>query len=302
MFEAILPVLLAFVSLGAFELGSRVRNHVHVVVLWRDPLTFLLVLAVLSPAVSWQLGLRFMDPTDIWYIAFATAFLCCYSLAYIKGELNLVYVNVHTIISERFPAGAQQIKPVVWYEDRFGNLCIQEQSLKEIIKSAVFGIRFPLRLDLGSIQRERYLSVEKVLYPRVEISPIDVVEEKIEETEVKKWIFTFKVRSYCYEPAPSCIDDTQKWLATANTNDYLTRDNMRKEAQLLEARIAARTQFVGRSGDMLAEMMGDRVPGAEVYDDVARRFAPEEGERVGTVRRTVPPEPRKTSKRREGSE
>ena len=71
MLEAILPVLLAFVSLGAFELGTRVRNYVHVVMPYRDPLTVLLTIAVLSPAIASWTGHQFIDPSDIWYIAFA---------------------------------------------------------------------------------------------------------------------------------------------------------------------------------------------------------------------------------------
>lgn len=305
MLEAILPVLLAFVSLGAFELGTRVRNYVHVVMPYRDPLTVLLALAVLSPAIASWAGHEFIDPTDIWYIAFAIAFLSCYSLAYIRGELNLVYVNVHTIISDRFPAGAQEIKPVVYYEDRYGNLCLQEQSFKEIIKSVFFGIRSPLRLSLQSIQRERYLSVQKVLYPKVELNPIDVVEEKIEESVVKRWIFSFKVRSYSYTPAPMCIDNTQQWLVSAYSQENLTKEVTRKEAQLLECQIASRTQFIGKSGDLLAEVIGERTPGAEIYKAVAERLAPEGGiESTGTVRRSIAREQKRRHplRKKEGDE
>ena len=302
MLEAILPVLLAFVSLGAFELGTRVRDRVHVIMPWKNPLTLLFALIVLSPAIAYAAGHQFME-LDIWYAAFAIAFLSCYSLAYIRGDLGLVYVNVHTIISERFPAGAQEIKPVVWYEDRDGRMCLQEQSFKEILKSVFLGIRSPLRLDVRSIQRERYLSVQKVLYPRVELSPIDVVEEKIEETVVYRWFFKFRVRSYSYTPAPPCIDSTQRWLATGYNYDYMVKENTRKDAEILEAKIGARSQFIGKSGDLLTEMIADRTPGAEIFAKVAERLAPQEGiEAVGTVRRTVQPAPRKRPKQKEGDE
>ncbi len=295
MFETVLPVLLAFVSLGAFELGTRVRNRVHVILPWKDPLTLLFVLIVLSPAIASWVNHPFID-IDTWYIAFAVAFLSCYSLAYIRGDFGLVYVNVHTIISDRLPNGGQEIKPVIWYEDKNGMMCLQEQSFKEILKTVFFGIRSPLRLDVRSIQRERYLSVQKVLYPKVELSPIDVVEEKIEESLVKRWIFTFRVRSYSYTPAPMCIDSTQRWIASQYNYDYMVKEVVRKDAEVLEAKISARSQFIGRSGDMLTEMIGDRNPGAEIYEEVAERFAPVGGiEAVGTVRRTV----RHTAKKEE---
>ena len=301
MLEAILPVLLAFVSLGAFELGTRVRDRVHVILPYKDPLTLLFVLIVLSPVIGHLSGHPFIE-LRVWYAAFAIAFLSCYSLAYIRGDLGLVYVNVHTIISERFPAGAQEVKPVVWYEDRDGRMCLQEQSFKEIIKSVFLGIRSPLRLDVRSIQRERYLSVQKVLFPKVELSPIDVVEEKIEEAYVKKWFLTFKVRSYSYTPAPPCIDSTQRWLATGYNYDYMVKENTRKEAEILDAKIGARSQFIGRSGDLFTEMIGDRTPGAEIITRVAERLEPRDGiEAVGTVRRTAQPPPKKR-KPKEGDE
>ena len=287
MLEAILPVLLAFVSLGAFELGTRVRDRVHVIMPWKDPLTLLFALIVLSPAIAFAAGHQFME-LNIWYAAFAIAFLSCYSLAYIRGDLGLVYVNVHTIVSERYPNGNQEIKPIIWYEDSFGNLCIQEQSFKEIIKSVFFGIRSPLRLNLGDIRRERHISVQKVLYPKVEMDSIDVVEEKIEETIVQKWFFKFRVRSYSYTPAPMCIDSTQGWLNSIYNYDHVVKEITRKEAQIVEAKMTARSQFIGKSGDLLTEVIGERTPGAEIYNEVAKRLAPEGGiEAVGTVRRTV---------------
>lgn len=299
MLEAILPVLLAFVSLGAFELGTRVRDRVHVVMPWKDPLTLLFALIVLSPAIAYAAGHQFME-LNVWYAAFAIAFLSCYSLAYIRGDLGLVYVNVHTIFSERFPAGAQEIKPVVWYEDRDGRMCLQEQSFKEILKTVFLGIRSPLRLDVRNIQRARYLSVQKVLFPKVEMEAVDVVEEKIEETIVNRWIFKFKVRSYSYTPAPPCIDTTQRWLATEYNYDYMVKENTRMTAEVLEAKITSRSQFIGRNGDLFAEMIGDRTPGAEIIARVAERFEPQNGiEAVGTVRRTVPAPPKHRKKEAE---
>lgn len=155
MLEAVLPFVIAFVSLGAFELGSRVRDRVHVIIPFKDPATLLLFLAVLSPAILSAVGHTILEPTNVWYLAFVISFLGCYSLAYIRGELDLVHVNVHTIISERFPGGCEQIKPIVFYWDKDGNQCLQEQSFKGILKTVIFGIRSPLRFDVGLVKRTR---------------------------------------------------------------------------------------------------------------------------------------------------
>ena len=274
MLESFLPFAIAFVSLGAFELGTRVRERVHVIMPYKDPVTILLFLIALSPVILSGLGHEIIDPGNVWYLSFVVASLGCYSLAYIRGELDLVYVNVHTIISERFPAGAQEIRPLVYYWDKKGNQCIQEQGFKEILKSVFLGIRSPLRLDIGLIKRTRPIRIRTVLLPLISLDPIDVVEEKIEENVIKKWIFPFKVRSYSYTSAPSCIDTTQQWLVSAYNQDQLTKELTRKEAQLLESKTSAMSTFYAKSADLLVEMISDRTPGAEIYNDVAERLSP----------------------------
>ena len=54
----------------------------------------------------------------------------------------------------------------------------------------------------------------------------------------------------------------------------------RKEAQLLETKTTAMSQSYDRSADLLVEMINDRTPGAEVYQDVIDRLAPEPEEFV----------------------
>ena len=293
MWEAILPILLAFVSLGSFELGTRVRDRVHVIYPFKDPLTLLFFAVALSPAIATWCGRPFIE-CGTWYIAFVIAFISCYSLAYIRGDFGLVYVDVHTIISEDMPNGGQVVKPIVWYTDPDGMMCLQEQSMKEILKTVIFGIRSPLRLNLSEVRRARQLIVCPVMYPKINLTPIDQVEEKIEETEVVKWHIKFKVRSYSYNTAPMCIDTTEQWLASAYTQEKLVKEVTRKEAQLLEAKVSNRTQFIGKSGDLLSEIIGDRTPGAEIYQEVAERLAPEGGgiEAVGTVRKMMAKQPK----------
>ena len=293
MWEAILPILLAFVSLGSFELGTRVRDRVHVIYPFKDPLTLFFFAIALSPVIAALLGHQFLE-LDYWYAAFAIAFISCYSLAYIRGDFGMVYINVHTIVSPEMPNGGQVVKPIVWYTDPDGMMCLQEQSMKEILKTVIFGIRSPLRLNLSDVRRARQLIVCPIMYPKINLAPIDQVEEKIEETEVVKWHIKFKVRSYSYSTAPMCIDTTEQWLVSSYTQEKLVKEVTRKEAQLLESKVANRTQFIGKSGDLLSEIIGDRTPGAEIYQDLAKRLSPEDGgiEAVGTVRKMMSRQPR----------
>ena len=265
--EQILPFAIAFASLAAFQLGAEVRRRVHVLMPFKDPVSVGIVLTCLIPAMAGYM--------DAWYGAFLLAFVCCYSLAYLREEFNVAYVNVHTIISDRFPNGAQEVKPVVYYWDRDGNQCYQDQSLKEILKTVFLGVHTPLRLDVGRVRRTRPIFIRKVLFPVISVDAIDMVEENIAEEEIVRWGIRLKVRSVSYTPAPSCIDNTQQWLVSAYNQENLTRELTRKEAQLLEAKTTAMSDFYARSADLLVEMINDRTPGAEVYNDVASRLAPE---------------------------
>lgn len=279
MIESILPFVVAFISLGAFELGGRVRSRVHVLMPWKDPVTLSLFMVALSPFILSRFGVDWIDPFNTWYLASALAFILCYSVAYIRGEFDMIYVNTHTIISEKYPGGAQEIRPIIYYygyED--GRLYCQEQSMKEILKTVIFGIRSPLEFPMGQIQRTRPLVMKTVFFPLISVDAVDVVDEQIEEEIVVKLRFLkFKVRSYRYTPAPSCVDATQSWLVSAYNQDNLTRELTRKEAQLLESKVTAQSQFYAKSADLLVEMINDRTPGSDVYQSVINRFAPDPG-------------------------
>ena len=255
------------VSLVGFETGGLVRRHVHVLIPVKDPATMGIFALCLAPAL--------MGYDSIWYLAAMITFMLTYGLAYVREEFDMVYVNVHTIISEKFPTGAQEVKPVVYYWDRDGVQCYQDQSLKEIFKTVFLGIHTPLRLDIGQIRRTRPIFVQKVLLPLISVDAIDVVEEKFEDTEVQKWRFTLRCRSVAYTPAPSCIDTTQQWLVSAHNQELLQKELTRKEAQLLEAKTSAMSSYYARSADLLVEMINDRTPGAEVYNEITSRFAPD---------------------------
>ena len=200
MIEAILPFVVAFISLGAFELGGRVRSRVHVIMPFKDPVTLLLFAVSLSPIILSMFDVIVFDPLNTWYLASLLAFVLCYSVAYVRGEFDMIYVNTHTIVSDKYPGGAQEIRPIVYYygyED--GCLYCQEQSIKEILKTVIFGIRSPLDFPMGQIQRTRPLVVKTVLYPKIMVDAVDVVDEQITEDIIVKLRFLkFRVRSYLF--------------------------------------------------------------------------------------------------------
>lgn len=275
--EVILPFFIVVTSLAAFMLGGTVRAHVHVLDPFHDPATMTIFTLAMIPGVLSFTPYALFSYDTIYYWAFLAGFILCYSLAYVKGEVDMVYVNVHTIISDEYPDGAEDIDYVVYYwDDRDGRQYMQEQSMKEILKTVLFGIKSPLKLDVGLIKHSRHLSVKKFMYPAIELDFIDLAEKRIDVTEVKKGPFTFKVRSYTYVPAPSCISPTETWLVSAHNQDVMKSQLSRKEAELLETKRELNSSLYGRVADLLVDVLYDKTPGAEVFDSITKRLEPEE--------------------------
>jgi len=276
VFDMVMPFLLAFMSLAAFQLGSMIRQRVHVIVPLKDPVTLMLFLAAFSPAIAAYFGFVLFDVTNVWYLAFLLAFVLCYSLSYMKGEFGLIYVNVHTIISEQWPDGVQEIDPIVYY---YGNddgaLYLQEQSFKEILKTVILGIRSPLDFPMGQMQRTKPIVIHKIFFPEIRVDAADVVMKEVEEEEVVKLkFFKFKVRSYKYTPAPSCLASPTSYIVSAWNQKNQQAEIVRLNSQLFETKVTSQSQFYAGAGDLLIELVNDRTPGADVYQEIARELDP----------------------------
>lgn len=291
--EIALPIILAFMSLLAFQLGSFVRNRVHVIIPLKDPITLMLFIAAFSPAILSTMGYIEFDASNIWYIAFLIAFILSYSLSYIKGEFDMIYVNVHTIVSAEYPNGIQEIDPIVfYYGNDDGMLYLQEQSFKEILKTVILGLRSPLDFPMGQIQRQRSLKINKLFLPEIKLDAVDVVMKEVNEEIVTKFrFFKFKVRSYKFTPSPSCVDSSTSYLVSAWNLKNQQSQIARLESQVFETKVTAQSQFYAGAGDLLIELINDRTPGSDVYQEIAREIDP-------GPQRTAPIQQIETEKRR----
>lgn len=286
MLEDILPLVLAFVSLFAFILGGHVRSVVHMVWPFQDPVSMMLWILCALPFILDYYGHRLFDPYDMWYIAFVVAFVLCYCVAYFRGEFNMVYIDTHTIISEDDPDGAQDTDYYVYYWNKEGQMCLQEQTIRAAIKS-LCGIHCPLRLDIGQIRRARRQTVHFLGLPKKTIQSIDMVEKTVTESIVKKGPFKFKVRSYAFTPSPGCIDTTADWLVSAAKQQVLVKELVKKECTILDNAITVHTVGYQRAADLLTELINDRTPSAEIYNELAARLMPEVDEQSTRLARKL---------------
>ncbi len=298
-----LPILLAFMSLFAFQLGSFVRNRVHVIIPLKDPITLALFAVAFSPAILDLYGVIEFDASNIWYMAFIIAFVLSYSLSYLKGEFDMIYVNVHTIVSQDYPNGIQEIDPIVfYYGNDDGMLYLQEQSFKEILKTVFLGLRSPLDFPMGQIQRQRSLKINKLFLPEIKLDAVDVVMKEVKEEVVTKFrFFHFKVRSYKFTPSPSCVDSSTSYLVSAWNLKNQQSQIARLESQVFETKVTAQSQFYAGAGDLLIELINDMTPGSEVYQEIARDIDPGP-ERTAPIQQIKKEERRKPLFRRRNKE
>lgn len=261
------------------------------------------------PFVLDHYGYRLFDPYGTWYISFVVAFVLCYCVAYFRGEFNMIYIDTHTIISDDDPDGAQDADYYVYYWNKDGQMCLQEQTVRAALKS-LCGIHCPLKLDIGQIRRARRLTVHFLGLPKKTIRAIDMVEKKVTEGVVKKGFLKFKVRSYVFTPAPACIDTTTDWLVSAAKQRTLVNQLVRCEAEILNHALTVPEIEYGHSGDLLTELLHDRTPDAEIYNEIMARLKPEVDEESTRMARRLAEEedeqaqrPRKLSiRKRKGAD
>ncbi len=273
MIEDILPLILAFVSLAAFMLGGHIRSIVHMVWPFQDPVSMTFWSLCALPYILDCYGYRLFDPYGIWYTSFVVAFVLCYCVAYFRGEFNMVYIDTHTIISDDDPDGAQDTDYYVYYWNKDGQMCLQEQTVRAALKS-LCGIHCPLKLDIGQIRRARRQTVHFLGLPRKSINAIDMVEKNVTEGIVKKGPFKFKVRSYVFTPAPACIDTTADWLVSAAKQRTLVNQLVRCEGEILDAKLVSQQIEYTKCADLLTELLHDRTIGAEIYNEIMARLEP----------------------------
>ena len=264
--ETILPFALAFLSIASFQLGNAVRRRVHVMLPWKDPLTLVLMLIAFVPVIGDLVGHHIFDCTDVWYLSAIIAFLSCYFIAYLRGEFDMVNIGV-------WDGGNLKGRPIVYYYGPDGRMYLQEQSFREILKTVVFGIRSPLEFP-ADIQRTNTVDVMKVLYPRIVMDLVFVIDEQITESEVVKLRFLkFKVRSYRYDIAPQNIDPATLWMTDREHNRILMKELHRQEAALFEAKQEAMTGMIATGTDLVVNLLGDHTPEADVYHDLIQKFS-----------------------------
>ncbi len=266
--DAVMPFAISLLTLGSFFLGKKVRSYGNVIYPWMDPISVLLTLAVLLPwyreNVPFLAGFSFIDPDSIWVQATALGIACGYFIGYILNQPNIVYVGVHNI-----PNKTQEVYPIVYYyrdEEDGTHMYIQPQSFPAVIKTMVFGIRYPLDLPLNLIQRKRHVSIRKIMI-RADADEIDLAGHEVTHHKVKRGPFTFTFESHKYIATPYAMDAPYDWILNASKYDELFTRFNEMQVESMESKSELQMASVKGAGDIL-KALGRKVPNTMFLDEL----------------------------------
>lgn len=290
--EALLIFAVPFVSYVGFNLGCAVRERVHVLLPWKDPVTLILFTVALWPGIATLFGredIAIIDAGSLWYIATVLWFMVFYTTGYLKTDFSCEYIDIHTIRSDAMPYGGDEVKMLVYYRHD-GALYMQEQSFRSILKTLIFRVRSPLVFPLGQIQRRRDVYVSKVLLPTIYVSVVDVAVETITEDEVKVGPFKFTRRSYKYDPEPSCMANCTAWLADAIALQTSKVQLIRQETELILLRAQNQTETIANGVNLVKGLIEASDISQETVRETIEDLTPDDSAQLppeNRVRRAV---------------
>lgn len=266
--DVIMPFAISLLTLGSFFLGKKVRSYGNVIYPWMDPISVLLTLAILSPwyrdSISILANLSFLDPDNIWVQATVLGIACGYFTGYILNQPNIVYVGVHNI-----PNKTQEVYPIVYYyrdEEDGTHMYIQPQTFSAVIKTMIFGVRYPLDLPLNMIQRKRHVSIRKILI-RADADEIDLAGHEVSRHKVKRGPFTFTVESHRYIATPYATDAPYDWILNASKYDELFTRYNELQVESMESQSELQMASVKGAGNIL-KALGRKVPNNMFLDEL----------------------------------
>lgn len=273
--EFALPFLLTFFTLAAYGLGHYIRDYAHVIIPFKDPASLLIMFALFIPVIMgmWYPEYQIMA-SNVWYLASVVGIIAGYSIGYLGNHINMEYVGVHYILEKR-----QDIYPIVYYYDKEGNMFLQPQGFKDIIKSMIFRVRYPLYLPLNMVVRKRSVSFRKI-FVRASGEVIDLAGHTVETSTVKKGPFKFKVESHHYTPTPNCTDSPYDWIVRAAEYEDVFTEFTEQQVALMESKAELQVATVKGGATVLTALSGKspselfiKELGLDLDDIVSRKAA-----------------------------
>ena len=251
-------LIIVMLTLVGFLIGRKARE---ITCMWYpiDPITILYNVPLwLDFIYDWS-GYA----SSPWYVAL----LVSYPLGYITG--TVLSQTITTVDLENY---SQTTEEIAYYFSKRAGMCVQPQSLRELMKRLVFGVHHPLIMDMGDIKREMRVHHANRYYW---IRGSSAICSEHTVTPAYKQVWRFKLRYNIHEYHLANITRDAPYDFMERTNLYSLAIRLAREAQgqALKQRIEAVSRMMVGSADLVADIT-----------DTCPQMATE---RLGTLARTM---------------
>jgi len=282
--ELILPVLAIAVTLFAFFLGGRVRALVNVIIPLKDPVTWMIFIAIAMLFILPCTGKYPWEADNVYLVASVMGFVPSYIYGYSRTGIDKEYVAVHNIIDIR---QGEVARPLVIYYNRDGQQCFQPQGMCGILKRLIFGVHNPLELNRGMVKRHRtidlmgdYLRIKVQAIDAVEVQSTPIVVNKVRIGTYKanrngvvrsghkagepRYLFHFSAESRKYTISPTETNEPMDYYINGAIADHVMRNYEGILVKSMDNEIKLRTQGVEQGAKILSHQ-ADLKPGSHLF-------------------------------------
>jgi hypothetical protein len=264
MIELVMPFLLTGIAFGGYWLGNKVRDYAHVMIPFKDPCSLSIFALMLLPFWIDLLAPEyaiFFHCDNIWYLSSLLAALTGYVIGYCLNSINMVYVGVHHILDR-----TQDIYPIVYYYGPDGKMYYQSQKFRDIVKTMIFKVRYPLNFPINQIVRTRHVMMCKI-FMRLDAKTVDLAGHEVTISEKKVGFIKFKVESHKYTPSPNCTDAPYDWIIRAVEYEDIFTEFTEMQVQAMESKAELKVASV-KGGAMVLGALAKKSPSNMFMDEL----------------------------------
>lgn len=282
--ELLLPAVTIAATLFAFWLGGRVRSLVNVIIPLKDPITWLIFIAIAMMFMLPSIVECPWDADEVFLVAPVLGFVPSYIYGYSRTGIDKEYVAVHNIIDIR---QGEVARPLVIYYNREGQQCYQPQDMRGILKRLIFGVHNPLDLNRSMVKRHRTIDLMGD-YLRIRVQAIDAVEVQSTPMTVNRvrigsykanrngvvrsghkageprYLFHFKAESRKYTISPTETNEPMDYYINGAIADHVMRNYEGILVKSMDNEIKLRTQGVEQGAKILSHQ-ADLKPGSHLF-------------------------------------
>ena len=232
-------LIIVMLTLVGFLIGRKARE---ITCMWYpiDPITILYNVPLWVDFLYGFSGYA----SSPWYVAL----LVSYPLGYITGT-----VLSQTITTVDLESYSQTTEEIAYYFSKRAGMCVQPQSLKELMKRLVFGVHHPLVMDMGDIKREMRVHHANRYYW---IRGSSAICSEHTVTPAYKQVWRFKLRYNIHEYHLANITRDAPYDFMEKTNLYTLALRLAREAQsqALRHKIENVSQMMTGASELVSDL------------------------------------------------